>query len=154
MSIDAFHLELILDHYRRPHHAGLREPYDAEAHFQVAGCADEVTLRVSLDDGPGGPTVRDVSYEAQGCSISQAATSVMTDLVIGRRLDDALAVYGRYLEMLQPPTSSSAPVEPDEEVLGDAVAFAGIARQPARLTCALAGWTAFRDAVAQARAAQ
>ena len=86
MKVEELYQEIILDHYRAKHHSGLREPYEAEVHHVNPSCGDEVTLRVHLDGGP----VRDVSYEGVGCSISQASTSVMTDLVIGHDVDDGL----------------------------------------------------------------
>ena len=73
--------ELILEHYKRPVRAGLREPFEAEVHHVNPTCGDEVTLRVHLSDDH--ETVVDVSYDGQGCSISQASTSVLTDQVIG-----------------------------------------------------------------------
>ncbi len=138
--------EIILDHYRRPKHRGLRDPYDAEVHHVNPTCGDELTLRVEVDMSNGAAVVQDVSYEAQGCSISQAATSVMSELVVGETLDDALTTQSAFLEMMQ----SRGKVEPDEEVLGDAIAFAGVAQYPARIKCALLSWMAFKDAAAQA----
>ncbi len=146
MDLDALYQEIILDHYRSPHHAGLREPYEAETHHVNPTCGDEITLRVHLD----GDTVADVSYDAEGCSISQAATSVMADLVIGRTLPEALAVHEEFLALMQ----GRGTIEPDEERLEDAVAFAGVAQFPARIKCALLGWMAWKDAVAQATAGQ
>jgi SUF system NifU family Fe-S assembly protein len=98
-------------------------------------------------DGEGtGSTISDVSYDAVGCSISQAATSVLTDLVVDRDVKHALSTLDTYVEMIQ----GRGQVEPDEDVLDDAVAFAGVARYPARVKCALLGWMAFKDAVARA----
>jgi nitrogen fixation NifU-like protein len=144
MQLNQMYQEIILDHYRNPHGAGLREPFDAES-FQInPTCGDEVTLRVALKkDGDGEETVADVSYDALGCSISQAATSVLTDLVVGRSVADSL----RILEAFQDMVASRGSVEPDEELLGDGVAFAGVAKYPARVKCALLGWMAFKDAV-------
>jgi nitrogen fixation protein NifU and related proteins len=146
MNLDSLYQEIILDHYRSPHHAGLREPYEAETHHVNPTCGDEVTLRVHLD----GETVADVSYDAEGCSISQAATSVMTDLVIGRRVEDALVVHEEFLALMQ----GRGATDPDEDTLEDAIAFAGVAKFPARIKCALLGWMAWKDAVAQATARQ
>src|SRR5512139_2436200 len=142
MDLDALYQEIILDHYRNPHHAGLREPFEAEVHHVNPTCGDEVTLRVHLD----GQTVSDVSYDAEGCSISQAAASVMTDLVIGRPLDEALSTHETFLELMQ----GKGQVEPDEDVLEDGIAFAGVAKFPARIKCALLSWMAFKDAALQA----
>jgi nitrogen fixation NifU-like protein len=142
MNLDSMYQEIILDHYKRPHRRGLREPFDTES-FQVnPTCGDEVTLRVKLS----GDTVEDVSYEGQGCSISQASTSVLTDLVVGHTLADSLFTLNVFVTMVQ----GRGQVEPDEEVLEDAVAFAGVAKYPARVKCALLGWMAFKDAVSRA----
>jgi nitrogen fixation NifU-like protein len=144
-STESMYQEIILDHYRNPHHKGLREPFDAEVHHVNPTCGDEVTLRVKVDDG----AVADVSYEGQGCSISQASTSVMADLVIGRPVDEALVKADAFLELMQ----SRGTIEPDEDVLEDGIAFAGVSRYPARVKCALLGWMAWKDATAQAIAA-
>ena len=108
-------------------------------------CGDEITLRVHLDGNPGNRTVTDVSYDAEGCSISQAAASVMADLVIGQPVDKAMATHEAFLELMQ----GRGKVEPDEEVLEDGIAFAGVAKFPARIKCALLSWMAFKDATAQ-----
>ena len=143
---ESMYQEIILDHYRRPHHKGLRDPFDVEVHHVNPTCGDEVTLRVKIVDG----LVQDVSYDGQGCSISQAATSVMTDLVIGKPIADALTTHEAFLELMQ----SRGTLEPDEDVLEDGVAFAGVSKYPARVKCALLGWMAWKDATAQAVAGQ
>lgn len=141
MDLGSLYQEIILDHYRSPHHAGLREPYEAEVHHVNPTCGDEVTLRVHMDDG----VVSDVSYDAEGCSISQASASVLGDLVIGKPIDEALAIHAEFLRLMQ----GRGRVEPDEERLEDAVAFAGVAKFPARIKCALLAWMAWKDATAQ-----
>ena len=140
-ELDSLYQEIILDHYKNPHHAGLREPFEAEVHHVNPTCGDEVTLRVHLADG----LVEDVSYDAIGCSISQAAASVMADLVIGKKVDDAVAVHERFLTLMQ----GKGQVEPDEDVLEDGIAFAGVAKFPARVKCALLPWMAWKDATAR-----
>ena len=136
--------EIILDHYKNPHGRGLRDPFDAES-FQVnPTCGDEVTLRVKVDDGK----VADVSYDGQGCSISQASTSVLTDLVVGHTLEEAFTTMDAFVELMQ----GKGKIEPDEDVLEDGIAFAGVAKYPARVKCALLGWMAFQDALNQAGA--
>jgi len=148
MKLEDMYQEIILDHYRRPHHRGLAEVFDAESHHVNPTCGDEVTVRVLLGDGPDF-TVLGVSHEGLGCSISQASTSVMSDLVDGRPLRDALQAQEAFLALMQ----SKGAVEPDEDVLEDAIAFAGVSKYPARIKCALLGWMAFKDAAAQATAA-
>jgi len=123
MQLESMYQDIILDHYRNPHHKGLRDPFDAEVHHVNPVCGDEVTLRVSLKDVNGEPVVEDVSYDSLGCSISQA-----------------------FLELMQ----SKGTGEPDEGVLEDAVAFVGVSKYPARIKCALLGWMAWKDATAQA----
>lgn len=136
--------DVILDHYKHPQHRGLREPFGAQVYHVNPVCGDEVTLRVTLSDD--GQTVADVSYDGQGCSISQAATSVLTQQVIGQSVGEALMTITAFTEMV----SSRGTVEGDEEVLGDGIAFAGVAKYPARVKCALLGWMACKDALAQA----
>jgi nitrogen fixation NifU-like protein len=120
--------EIILDHYKNPHGRGLREPFQAEVHHVNPTCGDEVTVRVQLGGGEGlDAKVEDLSYDALG---------------------EAFETLDAYLAMVQ----GRGKVEPDEDVLDDAVAFAGVAAYPARVKCALLGWMAFKDAVAQAQA--
>ena len=142
MQLESMYQDIILDHYRNPHGRGLREPFDAEAHHVNPTCGDEVTIRVSVADGSFG----DVSYDGMGCSISQASASVLHDQLTGLEADAAFRVHDAFVELMQ----GRGQVEPDEEVLGDGVAFAGVARYPARVKCALLPWMAFKDAAARA----
>ncbi|MDC5697402.1 SUF system NifU family Fe-S cluster assembly protein [Intrasporangium calvum] len=137
--------ELILEHSKRPHHAGLREPFTAEVHHINPTCGDEVTLRVAVSEDGGEAVVQDLSYDAKGCSISVASSSVLADEVIGRPVSEALETVEAMRTML----TSKGKVAGDEEVIGDGVAFAGVAKYPARVKCALLGWTAFTDALAR-----
>ena len=144
-DLDSLYQEIILDHYKNPHNAGLRDPHEAEVHHVNPTCGDEVTLRVHLDGEPGQERVADVSYDAVGCSISQASTSVMTDLVIGKTVAEAMGIHQTFLELMQ----GKGQVEPDEDVLEDGIAFAGVAKFPARVKCALLSWMAWKDATSQ-----
>jgi nitrogen fixation NifU-like protein len=145
-ELDALYQEIILDHYKNPHHKGLRDPFEAEVHHVNPTCGDEVTLRVHVAEGPDGMQVEDVSYDALGCSISQASASVLTDLVIGKPVDEAIAIHEEFLTLMQ----GKGQVVPDEERLEDGIAFAGVAKFPARVKCALLSWMAWKDATAQA----
>jgi nitrogen fixation protein NifU and related proteins len=136
--------EVILDHYKNPHGRGLRDG-DVEVHHVNPTCGDEITLRVRM----AGQTIEDVSYEGQGCSISQASASVLNELLVGKEYPQAQRIQETFLELMQ----SKGRVEPDdamEEVLEDAVAFAGVSKYPARVKCALLSWMAWKDATAQA----
>ena len=143
MKMDSMYQEIILDHYKHPHGKGLRDG-DAEVHHVNPTCGDEITLRVRLD----GDTVADISYESQGCSISQASASVLNDLVVGKSVGEAQQIQEAFLELMQ----SKGQAEGDEEVLEDAIAFAGVSKYPARVKCALLSWMAWKDATAQALA--
>ena len=143
MRLEQIYQEVILDHYKHPHHRGLREPFGAESYQVNPTCGDEVRLRVALSDD--GERIDDVSYDGQGCSISQASTSVLTDQVVGMPVEQALQTVAAFNEMV----SSRGTVEGDEDVLGDGIAFVGVSKYPARVKCALLGWMAFKDAVVQ-----
>jgi nitrogen fixation NifU-like protein len=145
MSVETLYQEIILDHYRAKRNSGLREPYDVEVHHVNPSCGDELTLRVTVRDGQ----VADVSYDAQGCSISQASTSVMTDLVIGGTSDHAMELYDGFLAMIQ----GQGKVSLDEDTYEDAVAFEGVAQFPARVKCAMLGWSAVRDGLLRVQVA-
>ena len=149
-ELDSLYQEIILDHYKHPHHKGLREPFEAEVHHVNPTCGDEVTLRVHLEQEGGETVVRDVSYDSLGCSISQASASVMTDLVIGKTVTEAMAIQDEFLTLMQ----GKGQVEPDEAVLEDGIAFAGVAKFPARVKCALLAWMAWKDATAVAFAVE
>ena len=147
-SLESLYQQVILDHAREKHGQGLRDPEPGDGP-QIARtgqsrqynplCGDEVTLRVAVSE----VMITDLSWTGEGCSISQAATSVLHDLVVGHPVEEALEIVGSYREMLR----GRGEVEPDEAVLGDAVAFAGVGRHANRVKCAILGWTAFEDAL-------
>ncbi|MFC4121257.1 Fe-S cluster assembly sulfur transfer protein SufU [Nonomuraea zeae] len=142
---ESMYQELILEHYKHPQGRGLREPYDAEVHHVNPTCGDEITLRVKVGDAG---KILDVSYDGQGCSISQAAASVLHELTTGSTVQETLSVVDEFTRLMQ----GRGKVEADEEVLGDAVAFAGVAKFPARVKCALLSWMAYKDAVVRSAA--
>jgi nitrogen fixation protein NifU and related proteins len=146
MQLEQLYQEIILDHYKKPRGRGLRDPFDRQVHHVNPTCGDEVDLRVHIVDGK----VDDVSYEGMGCSISQASASVLYELLVGRTVADALTRVNAFTEMV----GGRGQVEPDEAMLEDAVAFAGVAKYPARVKCALLSWMAFKDATAQTVAAE
>ncbi|MCF8587955.1 Fe-S cluster assembly sulfur transfer protein SufU [Gordonia liuliyuniae] len=141
MRMEQMYQEVILDHYKHPHGRGLREPFDTEVHHVNPTCGDEITLRVSVVDD----AVADISYDGQGCSISQASTSVLFDQIVGLSLDDAMAALDSFNTMM----TSRGTDAGDEDLVGDGIAFAGVSKYPARVKCALLGWMAFKDAVSQ-----
>ncbi|TAM92459.1 MAG: SUF system NifU family Fe-S cluster assembly protein [Jatrophihabitans sp.] len=142
--MDSIYQQIILDHYKNPHHHGLIEEFDAEVHHVNPTCGDEVTLRVRLADG----AIADLGWDGDGCSISQASTSVMADLVVGKPVAEAMALQERFLELMQSQGNAEL-TEGDEDVLEDAVAFEGVSKYPARVKCALLGWMAMKSAVVE-----
>ena len=147
--MDSLYQEIILDHYRNPVGRGLRDPHEAEVHHVNPTCGDEITVRVHLEGAGEAVKVADISYDNQGCSISQASASVMYELLVGQALNDAMATQEAFLALMQSATDDNDG-DPDEELLGDAIAFSGVAKYPARVKCALLSWMAWKDAVSQA----
>mgnify|MGYP006272577589 CR=1 FL=1 len=141
MELDSLYQEVILDHYRNPHHKGLSSTFDIQVKHNNPSCGDEVTLNLSMSDG----LVKNISWDGVGCSISMASVSVMSDLLIGRNIEEANHILKDFTELMQSKGQSSG----DELVLEDAVAFAGVSKFPARIKCALLGWMAFKDAASQ-----
>ncbi len=142
---ESMYQEIILDHYKNPQHRGLPEVYDAEVHHVNPTCGDEVTLRVRIADGQ----IAELGWDGEGCSISQASTSVMSELVNGKPIDDALALEEKFLGLMQSRGAAELS-EADADSLEDAVAFEGVSKYPARVKCALLGWMAMKSAVASA----
>ena len=141
MSLESMYQEIILEHYKSPQGKGLRDDFIAEVHHVNPTCGDEITLRAHRTvDGS-----VDISYDNQGCSISQASASVMFELVEGKSVQDAFELEAQFLQLMQ----SKGQGIGNEEALGDAVAFGGVSQFPARVKCALLGWMAMKDAVTQ-----
>ena len=145
MNLDSMYQEIILDHYRNPHHKGLRDPYDAEVHHVNPTCGDEVTVRVKVVDG----TVEDVSYVSQGCSISQASTSMMSAAVKGKSVAEARTLTRAFKALMSIHESKiggdtdEVDVAADELAgvrLGDLEALQGVVKFPVRIKCATLAW--------------
>jgi nitrogen fixation NifU-like protein len=146
MQLDNLYQEVILDHYKNPQNKKLNPVFDAQVHHINPSCGDEITLNVTLD----GQTVKSVSWDGVGCSISQASVSILTDLLIGKNLTQAQVIADSFMHLMQ----SKGTEKGDENLLEDAVALAGVSQYPARIKCALLGWMAFKDASVQALAKQ
>jgi nitrogen fixation NifU-like protein len=144
ISMDSMYQQIILDHYKHPQHHGLPEDFDAEVHHVNPTCGDEVTLRLSVADG----RITDLGWTGEGCSISQASTSVMSGLVVGKPVDEALSLQEKFLTLMQSQGQAEL-TDADEDELDDAVAFEGVSKYPARVKCALLGWMAMKSAVAE-----
>ena len=141
MELDNLYQEVILDHYKRPKNKELKPNPTVQVHHVNTSCGDEITLNLKLSED----FVESVTWIGVGCSISQASTSVMSELLTGKNTSDALELVDEFQRMLQSKGSDLG----DESRLEDGVAFAGVAKFPARVKCALLGWMAFKDAVSQ-----
>jgi nitrogen fixation NifU-like protein len=142
MKLESLYQEIILDHYKHPHGKGLAESFESEVHHVNPTCGDEITLRVALD--PEDSTKLLVSYDGQGCSISQASASIMFDQLNIQSYATGLDAVEHMIAMMQ------RSEEPNEDVLGDGIALVGVAQYPARVKCALLAWMAWKDAAIQA----
>lgn len=140
MDLNSLYQEVILDHYKRPHHKGLKSG-DIQVHHLNPSCGDEVTLSLRMD----GDKVSELTWDGQGCSISQASISIMSDLMIGKSNAEATRLLEAFTEMMQ----SKGQDQGDENLLEDGVALAGVSKYPARIKCALLGWMAYKDAASQ-----
>jgi nitrogen fixation NifU-like protein len=143
MQLDNLYQEVILDHYKHPENKGLTAAYDAQVHHINPSCGDEITLNIILD----GSLVKSITWDGVGCSISQASVSIMSGLMLGKDLNTAQEILDSFVSLMQ----SKGVGQPDEAVLEDAVALAGVSQYPARIKCALLGWMAFKDASVQAQ---
>lgn len=137
MSEDLYQ-EIILDHYKNPRGKKVEIAALAQSYQVNPTCGDEITVEVG--QSPDGTLL--VSYDGQGCSISQASASVMSELINGKTPDQAAPIQAAFMELMK----SKGQLEPDEEVLEDAIAFAGVSKYPARIKCALISWMALSDA--------
>jgi nitrogen fixation NifU-like protein len=143
MELDSLYQEVILDHYKHPQHKFLAPNPTVQVHHVNTSCGDEITLNLHTN----GATVDEITWDGVGCSISQASTSVVSDLVRGKSIAEALGIIDSFQAMIQSKGSDSG----DEDILGDGVAFAGVAKFPARVKCALLGWMATKDAISQSQ---
>lgn len=138
MSLESLYQEIILDHYKNPRGRGLLDAPLGSAFHVNPTCGDEINIQVA-SDADGGLLI---GYEGTGCSISQASASVLYELVQGLPVAEAEKIRLAFVELMH----SQGNAEPDEEVLGDGVAFVGVAKYPARIKCALLAWMALQDA--------
>lgn len=137
-ALNSLYQQLILDHYRNPRNKGEVGDADVEVHMRNPTCGDEIRLQLRIQDG----IITEVGFTGQGCSISQAAASMMTQLLKGRALEDADAVASRFTEMMHGDEGAAK----DRE-LGDLRALAGVSKFPVRVKCALLGFDALQEAM-------
>jgi nitrogen fixation NifU-like protein len=135
--------EVILDHSRRPHGFGLLPEPDAHSHQLNPTCGDEITLELHRDSAT--DVVTAVRWEGHGCAISQASASLFSGLAEGLTTAEISTRIDSFREAMR----SRGTIEPDEELLGDAVALGGVSKYIARVKCAMLAWVAAEDALAK-----
>jgi nitrogen fixation NifU-like protein len=143
LELDALYQDVILDHYKNPQNKKLNANFDAQVHHINPSCGDEITLNITL----AGDVVESISWDGVGCSISQASVSIMSDLLVGKKIEEAEKIQNEFLHLMQ----SKGSITGNPDVLEDAVALSGVSKYPARIKCALLGWMAYKDAVVQAQ---
>ena len=142
-SLDQLYQQVILDHARERHGAGDPNRHGATSHQVNPTCGDEVTLGVTLEDG----ALASLDWDGDGCSISRASLSMLTDLAVGKSVEEVGALYDAMEAMMH-----SRNLGVDDEVLdrlGDAAALESTSQFANRVKCALLGWYALRDAIAK-----
>ena len=137
MSLDDLYKEVILDHYKSPRNKRDLPDASVSRHKNNPLCGDEITIHARLDDG----RMADVTFEGQGCSISQASASMLTEAVKGLQTDRAGALAEGFRGMME------GRVEPDEDDLGDLIALKGVVKYPVRIKCAVLAWDVLQEAL-------
>lgn len=133
--------DLLIDHSRERHGFGLRENPSADSHQRNRSCGDELTLHVHVDNG----VIDTVTWEGQGCSISQASASMLSDLAAGTTASQISDIVDAFRTMLH----SRGKDEGSEALLGDAISLSGVSKYPPRVNCAMLAWIALEDALGQ-----
>lgn len=143
MSLDDLYKEVILDHYKSPRNK--REMAEATVSCQRNNplCGDEITLHAQIHEG----AVSEIAFEGQGCSISQASASMLTEAIKGKTVTESEELSAAFRGMMQ------GEVEPDEEAFGDLVALKGVAKYPVRIKCAVLAWDVLQEALSAGGAA-
>jgi len=137
-ELNALYQELILDHYRRPRNKGTLDQPTHSVALNNPLCGDEIDLQLRVEGG----VIKEARFVGRGCSISQAAASMMTQVVKNHSTGEALGLAERMGAMMRGDESAAR-----DKALGDLRALAGVARFPVRIKCALLPWNALQDAL-------
>jgi nitrogen fixation NifU-like protein len=138
MSLEDVYQELILDHYKNPRHSGVLINPDRKIDLMNPLCGDQLSLTVKFK----GEIISEIAFSGQGCSISQAAASIMAELMLGKTREEALQLSQSFRKMIK----SEVPSDGLDE-LGDALALEGVKKHTARIKCALLAWDCIERAV-------
>ena len=144
MSLDDLYKEVILDHYKSPRNKGPLEGATASLHQNNPLCGDDITIHARVENG----TVAAITFEGQGCSISQASVSMLTEAVSGRPVEEAATLASDFRSLME------GRADPDEDALGDLMALKGVVKYPVRIKCAVLGWDILQDALGRTAPAE
>lgn len=137
--LDMLYRQVILDHSNHPRHFGLEEDGVHEVELHNPTCGDIIKLQLTIED----QCIKDARFESSGCSISTASASMMTEAIIGKTVEEALALSETFSEMVQGQSIKN------EKALGDAALLKGVAKFPARIKCATLGWKALEKGITE-----
>lgn len=141
-SLDGLYQQVILDHSKQRTGFGELDRADAERFERNPTCGDEITLQIVME--PGTDRVQSLAWRGSGCSISQASASVLAGLAPGMTTTELQSTIDEFRVMMR----SRGVGEPDEDVLGDAVAFQGVSKYVMRVKCAMLSWVAVEGCIA------
>jgi nitrogen fixation protein NifU and related proteins len=137
VALDELYKEVILDHYKNPRNKRDLPGAERTCSKNNPLCGDEITVHAHLDDG----RVAEVTFEGQGCSISMASASMMTEAVTGKTLDEAAGMVADFRSMM------GGELQPEEDAFGELVALKGVVKYPVRIKCAVLAWDVLQDAL-------
>nr|WP_210768745.1 SUF system NifU family Fe-S cluster assembly protein [Arthrobacter sp. E3] len=152
--MDSLYQQIILEQSKARHGADLANdqlqgqhlpPNVGQCHQLNPVCGDEITLRLETEDGGAGRTVSGIHWAGDGCAISMASASILSELVVGLGVEEVTGLIGNFRTLMR----SRGKLEADEEILGDAAALSGVSKYPARVKCAMLAWVAAEDALNQ-----
>lgn len=137
MEFNDLYQEIILDHYRRPRHAGTVSDEDLLVEEENPTCGDQIRLTAAVEDG----IVTDIRYEAHGCAISMASSSIMSEELIGKPVEDVRRRIRDFVSLMRGEKVAA------EDDLGELAALEGVKHYPLRIKCATMCWHAVEQAL-------
>jgi nitrogen fixation NifU-like protein len=139
VSLDDLYKEVILDHYKSPRNKRALPDATVSRHKNNPLCGDEITIHARVSDD----TVTEIAFEGQGCSISQASVSMLTEAVNGKHVKEAAELAHQFRSMME------GKADPDEDAFGDLMALKGVVKYPVRIKCAVLGWDVLQEALGE-----
>ena len=144
MILNDLYQEIILDHYKNPRNKGTIENPDIREHLKNPFCGDEIDLQIKLKPDRSG--IEEIKFSGQGCSISQASASMLTELLKDKPLDEVMELVELFKRMMRGETTPE-----EEERLGELQAFKGVSKFPVRIKCATLVWNSVEQGLGKLR---